>query len=175
MMGDSNPHAEPWNEKQVENIIARDTATKKLPGQDAVVMRQFATGATRNTDDNKPDYEGFISPLVTQRFGRYMHKHRFQADGKVRASDNWQKGIPIEQYLKSGTRHWEDVRLIMDGYPELATEEDLSEALCAMLFNVSGMLFELQKNKLLKMRTSPGPEEAIIERCLSQRQDLEDK
>ena len=172
-MGDSNPHAEPWNEKQVENIIDRDTATKKLPGQDAVVMRQFATGATRNSDDGKPDYEGFISPLVTRRFGQYMHKHRFQADGKVRASDNWQKGIPIKQYLKSGTRHWEDVRLIMDGYREIASERDIEEALCAMLFNVSGMIFELQKQQFLK--ETPGPEEAIVERCLSQRQDLEDK
>jgi hypothetical protein len=42
-----------------------------------------------------------------------------------------------------------------------------------MLFNVSGMIFELQKQQFLK--EAPGPEEAIVERCLSQRQDLEDK
>jgi len=64
-------------------------------------MRQFDSGATRSNDDNKPDYEGFLSPLVIRRFGEYMVKHQIQEDGKKRASDNWQKGIPKDQYIKS--------------------------------------------------------------------------
>ena len=57
-------------------------------------MRNFDTGATRDNDDEKMDYEGFLSPIVLKEFGRYMHKHRKQTDGKFRESDNWQKGMP---------------------------------------------------------------------------------
>ena len=41
--------------------------------------RQFSTGANRNSEEGKLDFEGFISPLVIQRFGEYMHKHRHLA------------------------------------------------------------------------------------------------
>ena len=71
-------------------------------------MRYFETGATRNTDATSHDFEGFISPLVISRFGEYMHSHRQQADGKLRDSDNWQKGIPQDSYMKSGWRHFLD-------------------------------------------------------------------
>jgi len=57
-------------------------------------MRTFGGGATRNSDQGKPDYEGFLSPLVIIRYGEYMTRHRVQADGNIRDSDNWQKGIP---------------------------------------------------------------------------------
>ena len=69
-------------------------------------VRTFDTGATRDTDDGKLDYEGFISPLVLERFARYMHTHRLQPDGTLRDSDNWQKGIPRDQYIKSAWRHF---------------------------------------------------------------------
>ena len=34
---------------------------------DVAGMRHFGTGATRDQDTTKPDYEGFISPLVTKK------------------------------------------------------------------------------------------------------------
>lgn len=104
-------------------------------------MRTFETGATRNVDDTKLDYEGFIHPAVTKCYAEYLNKHRIQADGGVRASDNWQHGIPLDVYAKSGTRHFEDFRLKhrgLDGDPEYT----LRETLCAILFNVNGYLFE---------------------------------
>ena len=105
-------------------------------------MREFDTGATRNDDEGKFDYEGFLSPIVLQRYAQYMHKNRVQADGKLRSSDNWQKGIPIEQYMKSKWRHlmstWEEVRCEED-----ADLDRLEESLCAELFNTMGMLFEV--------------------------------
>jgi hypothetical protein len=64
-------------------------------------MREFDTGATRDNNEDKHNYEGFLSPLVIEEFGRYMHRHRHQADGKVRDGDNWQKGIPTEAYMDS--------------------------------------------------------------------------
>lgn len=109
-------------------------------------MREFETGATRDKDDNKYDYEGFLSPIALERFAEYMHKHRRQADGAMRDSDNWQKGIPIEAYRKSLVRHvlqcwgaWRDHDM-RDDKGELIDEE---EALCAIMFNVQGLLHEL--------------------------------
>jgi hypothetical protein len=108
-------------------------------------MRQFTTGATRDSDTDKYDYEGFLSPLVLERYGEYMHKHRKQADGKLRDSDNWQKGIPKDAYMKSGWRHF------MDWWKEhrkIASREGLEDALCALLFNVMGYLHETIKERL---------------------------
>lgn len=101
------------------------------------VMREFTTGATRDTDEDKLDFEGFLSPEVIQRFAEYMHKHRKQADGKLRASDNWQKGIPVEAYMKSLWRHFQTVWLAYRRGAPLPEEE-----LCAMKFNVNGLLLE---------------------------------
>ena len=105
-------------------------------------IRKFETGATRNTDNDKYDYEGFESPLVIKRFGKYMHKHRKQADGNLRGSDNWQKGMPINAYMSSMLRHLMDVWLHHDGFGDKAVEP-LEDALCALRFNVNGYLFEV--------------------------------
>lgn len=106
-------------------------------------MRQYESGATRDTDTDKLDYEGFLSPLVLEEYARYMHKHRIQADGNLRDSDNWQKGIPKEDYMKSMWRHFMDVFKNHRGVP---ADEDIKTALCAVLFNASGYLHEAMKN-----------------------------
>ena len=111
-------------------------------------MREFETGATRDTDVDKLDFEGFISPLVTKRYAEYMHTHRIQADGKLRASDNWQKGISQEAYMKSLVRHMEDLKLHWDGYSQEAVDKDIQSVLCAIIFNVSGLLFEKLKGQM---------------------------
>lgn len=113
-------------------------------------MRTFKSGATRNNDDSKIDYEGFLNPLVVEAFGEYMHTHRIQADGSLRDSDNWQKGIPKDAYMKSMWRHFFDVWKIHRGYKTYSVEDNheltRKEALCALLFNVQGMLYEELKN-----------------------------
>lgn len=111
-------------------------------------MRTFDTGATRDLDETKFDYEGFFSPLVMQRFATYMHRHRLQADGNLRASDNWQKGIPLDAYMKSGWRHFFDWWTLHRGNPPASADApDVEEALCALLFNVQGYLHERLKEK----------------------------
>jgi len=114
-------------------------------------MREFKTGATRDTDAGKNDYEGFYSPLVVEAFGDYMNKHRIQADGKLRDSDNWQKGIPKDAYMKSLWRHFLDMWFLHRGYKRIdkQTGEELTmkEVLCAILFNVQGYLYEILKPK----------------------------
>ena len=107
-------------------------------------MRKFKSGATRDTDLGKYDYEGFLSPLVVERFGEYMNKHRKQADGNLRDSDNWQKGIPQSAYIKSAWRHFVDW---WKEYRGFKSREGLEDALCALLFNVQGYLHEHLKNK----------------------------
>lgn len=113
-------------------------------------MREFTTGATRNTDDNKLDYEGFLSPLVLERYAQYLHKHRLQADGKIRESDNWQKGIPQSVYMKSLWRHFMDVWKQFRGYKG---EEDMDDSLCAVLFNASGLLHERLRAQVKRQMT----------------------
>ena len=112
-------------------------------------MREFDTGATRDDDKNKYDYDGFLSPLVLNRYAEYMHKHRIQADGELRDSDNWQNGIPIIQYMKSKWRHfmetWRLHRLAVKNDPPTDYSVELTESLCAELFNTMGMLHEIMK------------------------------
>lgn len=110
-------------------------------------MRQFEGGATRNASDHKFDYEGFISPNVLTEYAAYMHKHRLQADGTLRDSDNWQNGIPIKQYVKSLVRHTIDLWSVYRGNvrccPDDGHKLGLVELCCAVMFNVQGLLFEL--------------------------------
>ena len=105
-------------------------------------MREFQTGATRHTDEGKLDYEGFLNPRVLERFAQYMHANRVQADGAVRTSDNWQKGIPKDSYMKSLIRHVHNVWMQHRGY-ENVEAEGLEDALCAVVFNAFGYLYEL--------------------------------
>lgn len=105
--------------------------------------RAFPSGATRDTDAGKLDYEGFLSPLVLKCFAEYMHRHRVQADGSLRASDNWQKGIPLDEYMKSAWRHFADV---WGEHRRSCSRVDvLLEALCGLFFNVQGYMHEVLK------------------------------
>lgn len=112
-----------------------------VPGD---VMRSFSTGATRSSSDGKPDYEGYLSPLVIERFGKFMLKHQVQPDGTYRPSDNWQKGIPLKEYAKSLWRHFLDFWRVHRGW-NVEKTEDVEETLCAIIFNASGYLHEYLK------------------------------
>jgi len=106
-------------------------------------MRTFETGATRDSDNQKLDYEGFLSPFAMKRYAEYLHEHRRQADGEYRDSDNWQKGIPKDVYMKSMFRHFVDIwTLHRDGCISSVSRQ---EALCAVIFNAMGYLHELEK------------------------------
>lgn len=116
-------------------------------------VREFGTGATRDLDANKLDFEGFLSPLVLERYAEHMHKARRMPDGSMRESDNWQLGIPLVVYMKSLFRHFFSVWKLHRGLPvtEVVRGEtitkDLETELCAVLFNTSGMLHEVLKDK----------------------------
>jgi hypothetical protein len=129
-----------------------EAAARRAVGESALGQyRRFVTGATRDTDADKLDVEGFESPLVRLRYAQYMHGKRRLADGTLRDADNWQQGIPRDVYVKSLTRHALDLNLHHDGYGDLAVES-LEDTLCALIFNASGLLFEI-----LKSRTTGAP------------------
>ena len=107
--------------------------------------RVFATGATRSADIGKPDYEGYLSPLVMEAFGRYMLRHQKRPNGDTRASDNWQNGVPKAAYIKSAFRHfiaW------WSAHRTPAPPEVVEENICALLFNAQGYLHEHLRERL---------------------------
>lgn len=146
----------PWNQEDTEvprvltmnDFVAevQHMESQKLARQEGNPrpFRTFETGATRDLDESKLDYEGFLSPAVLKRFAEYMHKNRVMADGSLRSSDNWQAGMPNESYVKSGWRHWQDV---WSNHRGLDTGVDQEEALCAVMFNAMGYLYNILQDK----------------------------
>lgn len=120
-------------------------------------VRTNVTGATRDSAEGKNEYEGFLSPLVLEAYGDYMTEHRKQSDGSLRASDNWQKGMPLQWYRDSLIRHVFIVWKLWRGWPAkpekiggVLRQPTLIEALNGILFNTMGMMHELLKIELEK-------------------------
>ena len=139
----------------VSDCPACKSGVTKYPSKQ---IRTFESGATRDLDDKKFDYEGFLSPLVLRRYGEYMHKHRLQKDGSMRDSDNWQNGFGFPVFMKSMWRHFMDIWAIHRGYKSLdfdGNNVDLEEALCALIFNAMGYLHEklVAKEKQIKFQS----------------------
>lgn len=120
-----------------------------LPTDAKALVRQFETGATRSADSGRYDPEGFLSPIVLEYFCDYMNRNRVQHDGSVRASDNWQKGIPLDTYAKGLSRHHLHFGTRHRGYvvqdPHAAAS--ILDDLVAILFNTQGYMFELLKDQ----------------------------
>lgn len=131
----------------------QDTASKPA-------VRTFDTGATRDLDDTKDDPEGFYTPRVIHRFNQYMTKNRHLADGSVRDSDNWQKGIPRAAYAKSLWRHhlaaWSQHRAWVSG-DSTYDRDQLEVDLCGVIFNAQGMLDTILKNKEVEAERDTRP------------------
>ena len=104
--------------------------------KDDGTMRSFDTGATRDTGEGKLDYEGFFSPVFMEQFAKYMNMHRLQSDGKLRDSDNWQKGIPTDVCIKSLYRHFMETWKEHRGWE---TEGGYLAGLMGMTFNIQMM------------------------------------
>lgn len=110
-------------------------------GIDDNQIRQYKSGATRDTAQGKPAYSGFLSHEVIRRFGEYMLKHQVQSDGNLRPPNNWKKGIPKDDYIDSMFRHF------MAVWEKHEAGFDNEEDLCALMFNVQGYLYETLKQK----------------------------
>jgi hypothetical protein len=104
------------------------------------MTREFITGATRDSDDGKLKYKGFLSPVVLRKFAEYMHRCRLKnipQGQELRAPDNWKKGIPMDAYADSLIRH------VMEAWEQQEhgglIEDD---TLTAIMFNAMGYLHE---------------------------------
>jgi hypothetical protein len=122
-------------------------------------VRKFDTGATRSADGGRYDPEGFLSPLAIERFCEYMNKHRQQPDGSIRASDNWQKGLPLTTYIKGMWRHFLHLWVRHRGFEPTDDKAgaDAEEDLCAIIFNAQGYLHELLKARVARQSSEPVP------------------
>jgi len=102
--------------------------------------RTFDTGATRDTEAGKLDFDGFLSVEALERYAEYLNGHRTMSDGSTRASDNWKNGIPLDVYMKSAWRHFFAWWKLYRSPPSSA--EEIEEAICGLLFNANGFLHE---------------------------------
>ena len=119
-------------------------------GEAGKVMEQFGTGATRSDTSRRNDPEGYLSSIAIERYCEYMTKHRVQADGSIRDSDNWQKGMPFGRALKGLWRHLMHLWIRHRGFnpsDEFAAA-DMEEDLCAIMFNTQVMLHQLVKDRM---------------------------
>jgi len=118
-------------------------------GEAGKKMERFNSGATRSNTDERNDPEGFMSALAIERYCEYMTKHRKQADGTIRDSDNWQKGMPFGRALKRMWRHLMHLWIRHRGFnpSDQYAAVDMEEDLCAIMFNTNVMLHQLVKKR----------------------------
>lgn len=99
-----------------------------------IVVRQFNTGAIRDTDDSKEDYTETISWTAFKRYAQYMTGKK-----KKYGSGNFKKGIPVSSYEESLLRH---VQKYMENKHEEGVVETEEDHLSAMVFNIFGIMHE---------------------------------
>jgi hypothetical protein len=107
----------------------------------------FASGAYRDSDADKVDFESHLSPYAEEVAARYMHEHRLLPDGSRRAPDNWKMGISLDSYIKSLSRHWQDLQRLHRGLPS-RNGDDLFAAVGAIQFNINGYAHEIEKARV---------------------------
>ena len=120
--------------------------------KDNGVLRVAESGAIRNSDIGKIRYQGALSPLVLEAYGKYIEKHSLLPDGTRRNNKNWQNlfGTPTEHRevcIESAWRHFIDVLMEHDGYD---SRDGIDEALGGLMFNIQGYWFSILKERLEK-------------------------
>lgn len=113
------------------------------------VMRKFEGGATRDSIKGKLSFVRALSPIVIQRYVQYLEGHRDLPDGTKRDLDNWKGGLPALIWLEGGDRHHRATWLIHDGFEARDNHGPvtLEDSLCGIIFNASGWLHDLLKEK----------------------------
>lgn len=108
--------------------------------------RKTKTGANRDGDEGKINYV-HVSAIATRVFCEYMHQNRIQSDGKLRAADNWKKGMPFSWYKKSFLGHLQDFKMLEEGNVVLENGKELTlfDTLMGAKFNFDGMIHVVMK------------------------------
>ena len=117
--------------------------------KDNGILRVSDSGAIRNSDVGKIRYQGAVSPLVLEAYGKYIEKHSLLPDGTRRNNKNWQKlfGTPQEHRevcIESAWRHFIDLLMEHDGYE---SRDGIDEALGGLMFNIQAYWFSILKER----------------------------
>ena len=117
--------------------------------KDNGVLRMSESGAIRNSDIGKINYQGALSPLILEAYGKYIEKHSNLPDGTKRNNKNWQNlfGTPEEHRqvcIESAWRHFIDLLKEHDGYN---SQDGIDEALGGLMFNIQAYWFSLLSDK----------------------------
>ncbi len=105
-----------------------------------MAVRQFDTGAIRDTEEDKEDYVETISWSALKRYAQYMTEKK-----KKYGEGNFKKGIPASSYERSLVRHLQ--KYLANKHEGGQTELD-QDHLSGMLFNVFGIMHEEEMKKL---------------------------
>lgn len=105
--------------------------------------RKFDTGAVRDAETGKEDFTEGVSWLALKRFAQYMDSKAVRY-----GRGNWRKGIPPESYIKSLARHLQ--KFLVEWEDGICEEHD--DHLSAMVFNLFGIMHELELHKNNKGR-----------------------
>jgi hypothetical protein len=98
---------------------------------------KFATGALRDSQEGKEDYIETISWTAMKRYAQYMTGKK-----KKYGQGNFKKGIPIQSYEQSLVRH---LQKYLSNKHEQGQCEPQEDHLSAMLFNIFGIIHELER------------------------------
>jgi len=103
--------------------------------KDSGNRRTFETGAVRDRAKGKGRYD-LLSPIAIDRLAKL-----YERGGEKYDPRNWEKGMPLSQFVDSGLRHFFN-------YLEGKREED---HLAAVMWNSAGAIYteEMIKRKLL--------------------------
>ena len=117
--------------------------------KDDGVLRMSESGAIRNSDVGKINYQGALSPLILEAYGKYIEKHSLLPDGTRRNNKNWQNlfGTPEEHRqvcIESAWRHFIDLLMDHDGYE---SRDGIDEALGGLMFNIQAYWFSILKER----------------------------
>lgn len=125
--------------EKFDKMLQLPKSNANVPTLPAAPVRKFETGAIRDSEEGKEDYIETISWTAFRRYAQFM------TGKKVRyGSGNFKKGIEISSYERSLVRHL--VKYLSNKH-EAADLEKNDDHLCAMLFNIFGIIHEEERIK----------------------------
>lgn len=109
--------------------MPRIKTSDKFDTKDSGQRREYETGARRDVNSGKGRYD-LISPIMMKRLAELMER------GAVKyGAHNWEKGMPLSQYLDSAMRHlW-----------QLIASQDDEDHAAAVIFNVMAFMHTQHK------------------------------
>lgn len=114
----------------------RDPELTKVKSDD---YRTFQSGAIRDSDVGKEDYVETLAWTALKRYAQYMTAKKAKY-----GAGNFKKGIPVSSYEESLARH---VQKYFANKYEDAEDEPGEDHLSAIVFNVFGIMYEVERSR----------------------------